>query len=676
MISGGTMRGYESLALRLKQWNQIPASVRLTGDDCGWRIAKAADKVVLAQIQSKIQASPYLSISIDDSDDSGKLEQCAIVVYLLFEGRRQAHLLKFHALPGADSCAEDLSREVLHVLCSDPAEETLRGEGYHIGGLTRSDFARRIVGLAGDGAPVVMGTQNGALKKIKDAMAPFAIGVWCHAHRVGLVGRDLEKNAHVDKTRRFVILLASDMRGSVQRVQRRLDVLREVLEAEVQILSCHAVRWLSLYRALRNVCMQIGPLAVYYGRRAESDAAAQGISMQLQQTDFLLVMHGVLGVLEVLQTLSTCLQRATSGIPDIVPAITSACASLNRQFIAEPDSTAANCPGSSCGPAFSQLVCNEQQGIAGNFKIRFLSGLDSRISEQLPEESSESEEYAVMEVATNVPEYFLLWHRRGNRRRHQDPTTKDCWDTLVAQARKDIASVAEHAIGCIEERIPLQTQHLLTASQFMTSGWWGLDGTMTDAERIEAVDGVDVEDLLAHLSRLGSLFCNEKEIAGQDEQVLKVPGLLSNQVFLADLDGVLGDGTRQLSSQLRDEAEALTHYIKQWPCSAMEGSVDGMMPYTEFWDSVLTDADSAFLEDCPNVAKLVQILSVMPHGSVENERAFSLLNYVKSDGRSKLSQVHLNAQARLRDQAKKIMAPYAAAWGEVCAECLVRPTST
>jgi hypothetical protein len=129
MMSGGSMRGYESLVHRLRQWNQIPLSVRLTGDDSGWCIVEAANTVVLAHLRSRIKESPYLSISIDDSDDSGKLEQCAIVIYLLFNGRRQAHLVKFHALPGADTCADDLSREVLHVLCTDPPAEPLRGEG-------------------------------------------------------------------------------------------------------------------------------------------------------------------------------------------------------------------------------------------------------------------------------------------------------------------------------------------------------------------------------------------------------------------------------------------------------------------------------------------------------------------------------------------------------------------
>jgi hypothetical protein len=332
-------------------------------------------------------------------------------------------------------------------------------------------------------------------------------------------------------------------------------------------------------------------------------------------------------------------------------------------------------PAALVGQHFHSWRAMSSRASWATLRCIFFSGSDPRITEQLPEESREDEEYAVMEVATIVPGYFLLSHRRSNHGRHYDPTTRESWDTLVAQAREVIANVAQHAINCIEERLLLQTQHLLTASQFMTFRWWGLDGEMSETTRSKAVDAINFEDRLLHLSRLGSLFCDEKEIAQQDGQVLKVPALLSNQVFLADLDGVLGGGTRQLSSELQDEAKALPHYIKQWPPSALEGSVDGMMPYTEFWASVLGEAENSFSEDCPNVAKLVQILLVMPHGSVENERAFSLLYYVKSDGRSLLSQAHLNAQARLRAQAKKLMHPTAATWREVCAECLIRPAS-
>jgi hypothetical protein len=56
-----------------------------------------------------------------------------------------------------------------------------------------------------------------------------------------------------------------------------------------------------------------------------------------------------------------------------------------------------------------------------------------------------------MEVATIMPGYFLLSHRRSNCGRHYDQTTRESWDTLVAQAREVIANVAQHAINCIQD---------------------------------------------------------------------------------------------------------------------------------------------------------------------------------------------------------------------------------
>jgi hypothetical protein len=52
------------------------------------------------------------------------------------------------------------------------------------------------------------------------------------------------------------------------------------------------------------------------------------------------------------------------------------------------------------------------------------------------------------------------------------------------------------------------------------------------------------------------------------------------------------------------------------------------------------------VELCPNIAKVVKMILVMPHGSVENERQFSNMNIIKDEGRSRLGQIHLNAAAR------------------------------
>lgn len=202
----------------------------------------------------------------------------------------------------------------------------------------------------------------------------------------------------------------------------------------------------------------------------------------------------------------------------------------------------------------------------------------------------------------------------------------------MAQVREDLADVAKHAVTCIGERIPLEAQDLLTASQFMNSQWWGLSGAMTDDERKEKVDQVDTQEVMQKVVTLGKIFSRDEMIRGEEEGHESVPALLSPTVFVSDLDGLSGDGTRLLNSTLLNELEMLEEYIKLWPPDTTESSVDGMQPYAEFWASLLSKEDSNFVEECPNLAKLVEIVLVMPHGSVENERAFSLLNYVKSDG--------------------------------------------
>ena len=53
-------------------------------------------------------------------------------------------------------------------------------------------------------------------------------------------------------------------------------------------------------------------------------------------------------------------------------------------------------------------------------------------------------------------------------------------------------------------------------------------------------------------------------------------------------------------------------------------------------------------EEISEFCKLAEILLCMPIGSVQNERAFSQMNLIKSDLRNKLGPQHLNAAMRVR----------------------------
>ena len=58
--------------------------------------------------------------------------------------------------------------------------------------------------------------------------------------------------------------------------------------------------------------------------------------------------------------------------------------------------------------------------------------------------------------------------------------------------------------------------------------------------------------------------------------------------------------------------------------------------------------ESSFLVDRLSAwVRLAQIMLVLPVGSIENERAFSAMNYLKSSVRNSLQEPHLNACMRI-----------------------------
>jgi hypothetical protein len=120
-----------------------------------------------------------------------------------------------------------------------------------------------------------------------------------------------------------------------------------------------------------------------------------------------------------------------------------------------------------------------------------------------------------------------------------------------------------------------------------------------------------------------------------------------------------------LQSQLRDELAELQARLYGWGEIGL-GSDACLVSWSEFYSQLLSDA--AFQEACPVLYKLLCIVAVMPNGSVENERMFSSLNFIKNDFRAKLSAAHLNAAARIRDQQSKLATPFSQFWLSMGAE--------
>ena len=74
--------------------------------------------------------------------------------------------------------------------------------------------------------------------------------------------------------------------------------------------------------------------------------------------------------------------------------------------------------------------------------------------------------------------------------------------------------------------------------------------------------------------------------------------------------------------------------------SCMRFPSDACPTTAEFWKSHLQN--DAITARMPEIVKLVRIMLLAPTGSVENERSFSDMNFLKDDKRNSLGEDHLN----------------------------------
>lgn len=379
-------------------------------------------------------------------------------------------------------------------------------------------------------------------------------------------------------------------------------------------------------------------------------------------------MHGIVSVLDPFFVLSKRLQNANSGCPDIVPCVESVLRDLERDFTINPTGTFSCDPGSSCGNKFANLVCNNCKGVDSNFGIVMIEAADGRISDQLKGfDVADDTVIACMEIwDADTVAHLVMFHREDSRRSGNVPTSEDEFVECVAAIRADLAEVAAVGVASVKSRFPEDAMSIVSNSQWVNSGWWGLNGSQGDMQRSEKVDDASLEDVLGMISTLVLKFTESGQLPGVgDSAPTEVPAFLDPAVLLRNVSGLEGTADEQLCSALVDEVDKLPRFVKKWgiaDTSVGEGDGEGMVEWHKFWVQLIADDKSEFCLECPIVADVLNLITVMPHGSVENERGFSGMNLVKSDMRSRFKQPNMNAALRVRDQKKKILDLKSTAW--------------
>jgi hypothetical protein len=141
----------------------------------------------------------------------------------------------------------------------------------------------RLLGFESDGAPVMVGKENGVAAILKPHTNPYILDSHCCGHRAALAcihtKKQLESGNSIPSS--IITSLYVYFQHSAKRLAS-LFLLEELLESpRLKPLPISQVRWLSMTNALKNVRGTLPALVRMLDEERKSDVMAQGICTAL-----------------------------------------------------------------------------------------------------------------------------------------------------------------------------------------------------------------------------------------------------------------------------------------------------------------------------------------------------------------------------------------------------------
>ena len=114
--------------------------------------------------------------------------------------------------------------------------------------------------FASDGASVMLGRSTGVVTRIKERNECLFI-THCIAHRLALACNSAEKKVDFCKYAKYIIKSVYNFFSNSSKKIDTLHKYQEILEHPIlKIKQIYEVRWLSWYKAIKNLCLSIEPL--------------------------------------------------------------------------------------------------------------------------------------------------------------------------------------------------------------------------------------------------------------------------------------------------------------------------------------------------------------------------------------------------------------------------------
>jgi hypothetical protein len=454
-------------------------------------------------------------------------------------------------------------------------------------GLTRTEIAQRLISFGADGASVFQGQKGGVTKRLVDSVAPFLVGHHCVAHRVQLAAQKLSSFAMVERVEVLCNSLYSYFNKSPKRFLAYVKLSEELGTSGNKVLRDVKPRWLSLLDPMIRVLDEYKTLVA---NMAKCDTALGKKNLRLlRDLQTLLCLASLIPMFEAVNECIKFAQSRNVYICNFVASVNVCKAKLYRLFV-DPETAFTGRPFAE----FQRLVDDKSTCVDFEWLIDM-------------ETHEEFLNYNVLDGKHNL--YRILEDGR------EIPISRMEFNMVI---------------------IDVQAQALIAAKMMISE----LDHYFPDVDLINALGvvypqywvGPNCQDLFPlHMEVIAKFYCAEKRLSDQENGESN-----ANTVSI-------------LNRRLMEDQMILfkSTMISNSPPIMQSLSIKKDDPLSLLW--VKLSASSYFTGYMSEWFKLAKIAVVTVIGSVEDERTFSTLSWMKSKTRNRLNQ-HLDCTLRLYSQ--------------------------
>lgn len=440
----------------------------------------------------------------------------------------------------------------------------------------------RVVGMASDGASVFTGAYNGVMQRLTSTVMPFMIAVHCVSHRVQLIAKGIKGIDAYDELESIVKAVFNYFSPSVKRTDRLRDLCM-FLEQKYKALANECqTRFLSMAGALEKFNHN------YYAilsKALEDGLDAKYIATSLLTAKTILASTAFMPLFDVLNVLVKVTQAQELYLHEVSVLVKEVTERLPNMYRTMMGSEFADWLELLDIPIQDQADPRDEVKDAG--RLVWCSGvLNAKLV------SGEGDEVKVVyhEVLVQDP---------NSRRQHLIPCTPTLWKQAIKDVHASCKSVVAHVVEDFKERFPACP--LLDALSIIHKNFWEnqvCDRTEEEEEEFKKL-------MNAHLDVLIKWVGERK---GGKAPLVDAAKLRQSLDYFCDFMAV--------------------HHLSFDLTSDMWAHINGSI--------TLANKLSEFIV-------LAKLALLIPIGSIENEREFSKVSFIKNDRRNRLQPTHLEA---------------------------------